>query len=87
VSNQNARDRIICRTDACGIVSQRYDLPAVRRQQFQKQLRVTLDVAVQECLAIGIDDAQIHGFGVQVDPTVKWIPFVKKPHHALLSGK
>jgi hypothetical protein len=58
----------------------------VRRDGLEKRLWTGWHVAVQHDLPVLVEDADIHGAGMQVDATVKWVWLRVKAHEVSSSS-
>ena len=56
------------------------DLIAVGRNGLEQRLWGRGHIAVQECFSSLVEDTDVHGTGVQIDPTVKRVLFGVKSH-------
>jgi hypothetical protein len=53
---------------------------AKRRHRFEQRLRARRQVAVQEHLAVAIEDAEVQGLRVQIDPAPMLVRSVVESH-------
>lgn len=55
--------------------------PAIGRQGVEKVVPPCRQIAMDEHLASLVEDADVHGLGVQIDPAVEWMLLLIEPHH------
>jgi hypothetical protein len=60
------------------------EVVTVGRDGLYKGLRMTPHVLVQEDLALPVEDAQVHGLGMQIDPAVVGVRLGVESHGSLL---
>jgi hypothetical protein len=61
-----------------------HEVVAVRRDGLEERLGTAPHVLVEEDLALPIEDAQVHGLRMQIDPAVVLMAFVVESHGSLL---